>query len=256
MQKFCKKIVILIIFILLGFTSIAKAEVDVAIIGAMDCEIDYIKMQLNHPKITTKRNLVIYKGNIGKNKVVLTKSGIGKVNSATTTQFLIDTYKPKMIINIGVAGGLNKDLKVGDVVVASDLVQFDFDLTHFGYPKGTIYHHEGEPTVTTFKPHETYVNKISNNFENMYIGRIASGDEFVANSDRKEEIYNNFSAMAVEMEGAAIAHCAELNNIPVVVLRVISDVSNNESNEYKQYKQSMGLYCSKIIIEFLQHEKI
>ena len=108
----------------------------IAIIGAMDCEIDTLKACLKDIEIIEHGKLKIYKGKIANNEIVLAKSGVGKVCAAINTQYIIDKFSPDYIINTGVAGGIAPELEVGDIVIATLLVQHDFDATALGYVKG------------------------------------------------------------------------------------------------------------------------
>ena len=106
------------------------------IIGAMDNEIDTLVGDLENKKEEKKYGLTFYLGKLKKYDVVIVKCGIGKVNAGRTTQVLISEYSPKYIINTGIAGGLNQQLNIGDIVISTDLIQYDFDVTTFGYAKG------------------------------------------------------------------------------------------------------------------------
>lgn len=150
--------------------------------------------------------------------------GIGKVNAAIHTQYLIDTYQIESIINVGVAGSLSHDLTFGDVVIANDLVQHDMDVTSFGLPLGQI------PRMDTFSfvASEKLVSitqAIESADHKTVVGRIVSGDQFIDNKDRAEFISREFNALACEMEGAAIAHVCHINNVPFLVVRALSDMA-------------------------------
>lgn len=128
---------VLICFVSLLFWNINKKQT-VAFIGAMDDEISVIYDNLNNKKAFKKNNFVIITGTLGNKNIVLAKSGVGKVASSTTTQFIIDNYKPVYIINTGIAGSLSESLKAGDIIIADKMVQHDFDVSAFGNPKGYI----------------------------------------------------------------------------------------------------------------------
>ena len=113
-----------------------KNSLKVAVIGAMDCEINTIKECLENIETIQCGKLTVYKGYIGNNEIFLSKSGVGKVCAAINTQFIIDKFHPDYIINTGVAGGIAPELEVGDIVIATSLVQHDFDATALGYVKG------------------------------------------------------------------------------------------------------------------------
>jgi len=169
---------------------------------------------------------------------VVVQCGVGKVNAAMCAQTLIDHYHVDVVINVGVSGGVSSELRVLDVVVGTQLVQHDFDLRPFGYVKGYLGEAFGgdssKPTYFTADP--ALVERCCKAAEVVlagehacYKGVIASGDEFVAASERRIEISSAYKAMASEMEGAAIAQVATLNGCPFVVLRTISDLADGSA---------------------------
>ncbi len=190
-----KKLVIisLLLFILLGSSfAIYKSCVKntIAIIGAMDVEIQEVLNNLSSKKTFKQNDFEIITGDLGSNRIILSKSGIGKVNSATTTQFIIDKYKPKYIINIGIAGSLNNKLKTGDIIIADKTVQHDFDITAFNHPKGCINSEINPEKPKLFYSDKNLIENVKNKLKssnekgNILVGTIATGDVFV-NKDRK-----------------------------------------------------------------------
>lgn len=253
-NKFIYCIVLLIVYsVICGFFWITKKET-IAIIGAMDVETIEVAKHLSDIHYKKYGNFEMVIGTLGKYKIVLSKSGVGKVNSATTTQFIIDKYKPSFIINMGIAGGLSPNLKSGDTIIADKMIQHDFDMTAFGCPKGYI-----DVCVRPNTPTIYYSDKrIGNNFakdKSIKSGTVVTGDVFVADAKSKIAIRKEFGADAVDMESAAIAQTAKRNNIPVVVIRTISDGINDTTNEYKQNKQNIARKPALIVIEVLAAER-
>ena len=209
----------------------------IGIIAAEDKEMLAIKEKMINVEEETIYNLIFYKGNINKAKYILVKSGVGKVNAARTTQMLIDNFKVKSVINTGSAGGINDNLKIGDIVIGEKLVQHDFDVTVFDREKGFI-----PETGKFFESDKILIDNIKQALENInedfniHIGTIATGDTFLTDINKKENIKLEFNADCVEMEGAAIAQTCMLCNVSFVVIRGISDVPNGENyidfNEY------------------------
>ena len=187
----------------------------VGIIGAMEEEIALLK---DSAEILTAKNVLgldFYIANLCGKNAVLVRSGIGKVNAAVCTQVLIDHFAVDCVINVGVAGGLYKDLRIGDIVISSDAVQHDM---------------EGIDGA------------------NIYVGRIASGDQFIADRDRKNRIIKLFNAYCAEMEGAAVAHTCYLNRIPFVVIRSISDNANGEAGmDFAEFSKHAALNSARIV---------
>lgn len=223
----------------------------IAVIGAMDCEVEMLRNLLCETEEVDIGRFCIWKGKIGTNSVIVVKSGVGKVNAAACTQFLADKFSPDYIINTGIAGGVSKGLSVGDVVLATHLVQYDFDVTALGYAKGYMCTGVNPDKPTIFYADESLSSHFEKSAEmvgtTLHRGVIASGDMFVANADKKKEIAEMFNASAVEMEGAAIAQCAYLNNIPFVIVRAISDLADGtaakslDDFEYKSAQISSAI---------------
>ncbi|NMA60724.1 MAG: 5'-methylthioadenosine/adenosylhomocysteine nucleosidase [Firmicutes bacterium] len=204
----------------------------IAIIGAMDEEVVALRDGLTeleeHP--TPFTDLPVFTGKLDGVEVVIARCGIGKVNAALATQYLIDQFSLKAIINSGVAGGISPEVKIGQLVIGHSSLQHDFDVSHFDYPQGTIPRLEtsifkGDPNLVELA-FEAGENKVG--AENIHRGLIVSGDQFVSSVEQKQSILAAFpTATCVEMEGAAIAHVAWLNQIPHVIVRAISDQADN-----------------------------
>ncbi len=203
----------------------------IGIIGAMSEEVEMLKDEMFLEEKIEKANMVFYHGVLLEKEVVIVTCGIGKVNAAVCTQILIDRFRVDKIINVGIAGGLNKDIYPGDIVVADNLVQHDMDVRFFGDPLGQI------PRLDTFdfkcdedliKLAKTAIDKIDNS--NAYMGRIVSGDQFIDSAEKQKFLGEHFNAYAVEMEGASIGQVCYLNSMPFVVIRSISDNAINGSH--------------------------
>jgi adenosylhomocysteine nucleosidase len=202
----------------------------IGIIFAMKEELDALKKYLIIEKEYFIYNLKFYEGTIYNNECILVECGVGKVNAARTTQILIDNLKVDYIFNIGVAGGVDNKLKVGDIVIGEQLVQHDFDITAFNHQKGYIpeiggiYINSDEYLVSLAKKALTNIKNI-----NVYSGVIASGDIFCTETNMSHKINKKFNALCVEMEGASVAQVCYLCSIPFLILRSISDTPNNDN---------------------------
>ena len=187
--------------------------------------------------------LKFYKLNINFKEIIIVESGVGKVNSARTTQILIDNFKPNLIINIGVAGGLCDSINVLDIVIGERLVQYDFDITEFNHNKGYI------PKIGDFiETNNNYVDKIYNLGKklnlNIHKGMIATGDRFITDIQIRKDINKEFNALCNEMEGASIAQVCKLCNIPFIVIRSISD--SIKQNTVLNYEEFLEQSCNQI----------
>ena len=215
----------------------------VGIIFAMEEELLALKDYLILEKEYNIFNLTFYEGKINNVDCVLVESGIGKVNAARTTQILIDNIKVDYIFNIGVAGGIDSSLKVGDIVLGEKLVQHDFDITAFNHVKGFI------PGVGDSVNTDEYLLRVSEKvFEeekiDYKVGTIASGDIFCTDVKMSQKINKKFNALCVEMEGASIAQVCFLSHIPFLVIRSISDVPDNDN--VITYEQFLSSSCKVV----------
>ena len=198
------------------------------IIAAMSEELEILLKYMQLDSSTTKAGMTFNKGKLWSNEVIAVVCGIGKVNAAVCTQILVSEFNVDKVINVGVAGGIGKDIYPGDVVIATNLVEHDMDTTAFGDPHGQV------PRMDTFdfKCDSSLIESANSACKkvggfNTFTGRIVSGDVFVADVEKIKWLEKEFNALSCEMEGASIAHVCYLNNIPVVVIRSISDNANN-----------------------------
>ncbi len=206
----------------------------IAILGAMDCEVAELKSKLQNAEEKVFGNFVITVGSFCNHNIILAKTGVGKVNAAVYTQFIIDKFNPEAIINTGLAGGIAPNLKIGDIVIGENLVQYDFDVSALGYPKGYMCTGIDKDKPTVFYSDENLISKfmdIVRHESKAHKGTIASGDTFISCDNLKKEIRELFNATAVEMEGCAIAQTATLNKIPFLVIRTISDLADSNASE-------------------------
>lgn len=215
----------------------------VGIIFPMKEELDAIRKYLTINKETKIYELTFIEGIINNTPCILVECGVGKVNAARTTQILIDKYSPDYILNVGVAGGIDKSLHVLDIVIGNKLIQHDFDITAFNHNKGYIPN-IGDYIEVSSKLVDLAIK--SSTTKNIKVGTIASGDIFCTDEKLTTQINQQFAALCVEMEGAAIAQVATLCNIPFLILRSISDVPNN--NNVLTYEEFL-IESTKIIAE-------
>lgn len=233
-----------------------------AIIGAMDCEVNRLKELLTDVKTVEHGKLKITLGKIDEREVIIAQSGVGKVNAALNTQYIIDKFNPEYIINTGVAGGLGKNLSVGDIVIGKELVQYDFDTSALGYAKGYMCTgvNKDKPTkyfsddylIKTFK--EAVAE--SHSETRIHEGLIATGDTFVSDGNKKIEIRDTFNATAVEMEGCAIAQVSNANNIPCLIIRALSDLADGSATKSLEvFEKEMAEFSASTIKTLLKHIK-
>lgn len=204
----------------------------IGIIGAMHDEVAQLKEHMKDVKITTKASMNFYKGTLNGTDVVIVQSGIGKVNAAICTQILADDYHVDCVINTGIAGSLNADINIGDIVLSTDLVEHDMDAVAFGYPLGQIPQMDTYSFAADSRLRQIAFDTCKKCLPDIQVfeGRIVSGDQFVSDPQKKQWLIDNFSGYCTEMEGAAIAHAAYQNGIPVLVIRAISDKADDSAS--------------------------
>lgn len=227
----------------------------IGIIGAMEVEVSTLKEQMDVKKITKKAEMDFYDGTLEGIPVVVVQCGIGKVNAAVCVQILSDLFEVTHIINTGVAGSLNADLDIGDILVSEKAIQHDMDVSPLGYEPGQV------PGLSTkyFSANEEMADMIleackrANPDINAVKGCVASGDQFISDSKIKERIISSFQGDCAEMEGASIAQAAFLNHIPFVVIRAISDKADGSAQmDYPTFEKKAADHCAKMVIEYVK----
>ena len=202
----------------------------IGIIGAMRVEIEALAAALTEPQTEKISGIVFHTGTLDGRPVVLAVCGVGKVFAALCAQTMILRFGVSAILNTGVAGTLTDRLSVGDIAVASDVVEHDMDTSPLGDPPGLIsglnlIHMPADGTLCAA------VTAALDAAGGKYLcGTIASGDVFVADAARKALIRERFGAIACEMEGAAIGQVCTVNRVPFAVIRAISDGGDEDAS--------------------------
>ena len=222
------------------------------IIGAMQQEVETLLGVLENCKTENRGGCTFYAGQLEGLEVVIVQCGVGKVNAAMCAQILCDRYQVTHIVNTGIAGSLCADLDIGDLVVSRDAMYHDFDCVHFGYEMGKV---PGMDTVA-FPADEqlssyAFAAAEEVNPGHTKIGRVASGDLFVAEKNAKNAIIEKTGALCTEMEGAAIAHAAYKDKVPFVILRAISDKADDSAEmDYPTFENIAAHRCAAVTQAF------
>ena len=225
----------------------------IGIIGAMEPEIVRLKEAMEDVHTDSIASMIFHTGTLYGMPAVVVRSGVGKVNAGICTQILCGRYRVDGIINTGIAGSLDADIDIGDIVVSVDLIQHDVDACVWGYAPGEI----PQMGICAFPADDNLRNlavKICRQeipAVHVYEGRIASGDVFVGSTEKKNWISKTFGARAAEMEGAAIAQAAWLNKIPCIVIRSISDKADQSSVMDYDAFEAMAVEHSVILTQKL-----
>lgn len=226
----------------------------IGIIGAMEEEVQELIADLAFAEKKTVASMDFYKGTLYGKDCVIVKSGVGKVNAALCTQILADFYKPEALINTGVAGSLDAQINIGDMVVSEDAVQHDMDASAVGDPVGQVPRMDvlAFPADPVLVKKAVEANQKANPDIQTFTGRVASGDQFISGGEKKKQIQENFHARCAEMEGAAIAHGAYLNKIPYVILRTISDKADGSVQmDYPTFEKQAIVHCVRLLRELI-----
>ena len=221
----------------------------IAVIGAMQPEIELLKGRLNGSESHRFGAFEIHTGEMHGKRIVLTLSGIGKANAAAATAAAILKFAPDCVINTGSAGGLGSGLKVGDVVIGSETVHHDVDATAFGYAPGQVP--QLPPTFAADAALISATEKAAQAFPHAAVtrGLIASGDQFIHSAEAATAIRARFPAVqAVEMEAAAIAQtCAQLG-VPFVVIRALSDSADEKADvSFEQFLETAAVHSAEMV---------
>ena len=227
----------------------------IGIIGAMEVEVETLKNEMENKATKTIAAMEFNEGFIGNTKVVVVKSGVGKVNAGICAQILISVFHVTHVINTGVAGSLDARIDIGDFVVSKDAVYHDVDATVFGYKKGEI----PQTGRLEFPADPDMIKKIKEAAKKaslsskIWDGRVCSGDQFISDSASKDAIKKEFDGLCTEMEGAAIAHACFLNNTPFVILRAISDKADgSDIMDYPEFEKKAAKDCAALTKAFLE----
>ncbi|MDD6515278.1 MAG: 5'-methylthioadenosine/adenosylhomocysteine nucleosidase [bacterium] len=222
----------------------------IGIIGAMEEEVAHLKEAMQVEETVERAAMTFVKGKLDGKDVVVVRSGIGKVNAGICAQILADLFEVDTLINTGVAGSLDAAIDIGDIVISTDAVQHDMDVSALGDPVGQV------PRMDTFAfPADerlvqlaVQANEEANPDIHTFTGRVVSGDQFVSDGSVKERLVTQFQAKCTEMEGAAIAQAAYLNKISCVIIRAISDKADNSSTmDYAAFEKQAITHTVRLV---------
>ena len=227
------------------------------IIGAMAVEVELLKEKMENLTVTNHAGMEFYEGSLEGMPAVVVQCGVGKVNAAMCAQVLCSIFGVTHLVNTGIAGSLCADLDIGDLVVSKDAMYHDFDCVHFGYEMGRVPGMD----VTAFPADEAMIGYACTAAEavnpgHSRIGRVASGDLFVAEKSAKERIIERTNAICTEMEGTAIAQTAYRNKVPFVILRAISDKADDSAEmDYPTFEAQAARRCAEVAMNMAKQLK-
>jgi adenosylhomocysteine nucleosidase len=222
----------------------------IGIIGAMDEELASIRQIMENPRKIERGSRTFWLGEASAHEIYLTRCDPGKVNAAIAAQRMIDHFSVDVIFNMGSSGASASELEVGDLVIATEAVQHDFDLTAWGLQPGDLifdvftasdgrlqfrsqqaFRTDPKLTQMAFEIAQTSpLTGLEGRVPKVHMGRIISGDQFINNRDKARELWNTHHALCIDMEAAAIAHACEINRVPFLCIRAISDKADHSAN--------------------------
>lgn len=228
----------------------------IGIIGAMEEEILHYRNCMKLTSEEVRAGITFFTGTLNGHAVVVCKCGVGKVNASVCTQILIDHFSVTHMIFTGVAGALDPDLRIGDIVVSSEAMHHDMDATAMGLPLGHIPYSEN----SIFKA-DPFLQHLALSVSGEVIadqkvrsGRILSGDQFISDREKVNELYHDLSGLCAEMEGAAVAQVCDLNKVPYVIIRSMSDQANGSAMvDFLEFVETASLHSYKIVDGMLKN---
>lgn len=223
----------------------------IGILGAMEEEITPLLEILKDYKEIKYANNSYYLANFGQHELILAYSKIGKVNSTLSAAVMIEKFGAQVLLFTGVAGAL-KSLKIGDLLVATKLCQYDLDITAFGHPLGFV------PGNEIFIKTDERLNELAKQVANelgkkLAFGAIATGDEFICDENKKSKIVQVFDAEACEMEGASVALVCDALKIPCFVLRAMSDEAGEKAEfDFDEFVVKSAKISAKFVLKMCE----
>lgn len=223
----------------------------IAIMGAMEEEIEPLLAHFDKVNVVEFANNKYYEVNYKGLDIVIAYSKIGKVFASLTAATMIEKFDCDTLLFSGVAGGINPELKIGDLIIADKLCQHDLDITAFGHPNG--YVPGGSVFVETTESLRNIAKEVAKENDLKVIeGTIATGDQFVHSSERKEFIETTFNADALEMEGASVAVVCDSLNVPFFILRAISDSADGGADiDFDEFLKSSAVNSANYMIKIV-----
>lgn len=272
--KFMKTLAWLIwsIIILVTYSSAKSKDISLtAILGALDTELKLIEEKMVDIQPEMVMGIKFLTGILHDRQIVLVKTGVGKVNAAMTITLLLNKFRPTEVILTGVAGGLNPDLRPGDIVIGKKLSQHDLgDYLSTGLkPKGVRNPVNGIRNPV-FIPSDSWLIELAEQAATevslksfliegikrqprVITGIIVTGDTFVSQDQKKKQLQKEFKAEAVEMEGAAIAQVCYQHRIPFIVLRSLSDKADSKASEdFKKFNKIAAQNSAELVIRLVK----
>jgi adenosylhomocysteine nucleosidase len=226
--------------------------IKLGIIGAMEVEVKTLMDKVEGAQMREQARMTFCEGKLNGMDVVIARCGIGKVSAALCVQAMVDLYGVTHIMNTGVAGSLDARIDIADLVVATDAVEHDMDVTPLGYERGQVPGMDCLAYQADRRLAEGIKQAAAKAAPDVrvYEGRVVSGDQFVASAQVKADLKAGFDGMCCEMEGASIAHACHVNGVPFAIVRAISDKADGSADmAYDEFEASSAVRCARVVEE-------
>lgn len=228
-------------------------KTDIGIIVALDMELENIEKEMTGVEIHETAGMKFVHGELAGKTIVAARCGVGKVFAAVCAQTMILKFEPAIMINAGIAGALDKDLTIGEIVIAKNAVQHDMDTTPLGDERGLISGIDLVYLPTDEKVTAVLEQAVKSLGIKHKVGTIATGDEFVNTTEKKKFLVEQFGASACEMEGASVVHTCYINKVPCSIMRAMSDGGDDNSHmDYMTFAKMAADTSAKVIVEFVK----
>lgn len=229
----------------------------IGIMGAMDSEITRFLDELTDQQVHHINGFVYYEGIMADRNVVITKSGVGKVNASICATTLITHFQVKSMIFTGVAGAVHPALEIGDIVISNECQYHDVDVTALGFARGVIPYQETSifPADPTLIQWAVEAGKEIKGIQ-VKVGKVLSGDQFISSVDTVKSLREELQGACVEMEGAAVAHVCYMLDVPYVVIRSMSDRADHSAHVNFAEFTALAADRSCTMVHHLLHKMI
>ncbi|MCH3700827.1 5'-methylthioadenosine/adenosylhomocysteine nucleosidase [Campylobacter lari] len=224
----------------------------IAILGAMPEEVTPLLETLKEYQTIEYANNTYYLAKYKNHELIIAYSKIGKVNSTLSATIMIEKFKSELLLFTGVAGAFNPSLKIGDLIYATKLAQYDLDITAFGHPLGYV------PGNEIFIKTDDKLNNLAIEVAKelgvkLQSGIIATGDEFICDENKKAKIREIFNADACEMEGASVALVCDALKIPCLILRSMSDKAGEKAEfDFDEFVEKSAKISANFVLKICE----
>jgi adenosylhomocysteine nucleosidase len=249
-----------ICLLVLALTPIGR----IGIMGAMDVEIALLRESMHIERTDSLAERIFYVGELEEVECICTKAGIGKVNAALTAEMLIMQYGVEALVFTGVAGGINPQMEIGDIVISSSVIHHDFgQIEPEGFmPWDTVGYLADSMLIriareaadlVVFEAVSCRLRSDSEYFPQIAIGCVVTGDQFIASEEKRVWLEQTFDADCVEMEGAAVAQVCKIHRVPFVIIRSLSDLANEDADiDFELFVDYASKNSERLVKEMLK----